>query len=70
MIHDDDIQRTDIIDPLLDERQLSIALRISLGKIRRWRARNEGPRVTRIGSSVRYSPDDVQAYIDACRGVR
>lgn len=32
-----------------------------------WLSRGNGPRVTRIGARVFYHPEDVEAYLQACR---
>lgn len=52
-------------DCLLDEGAVAAMLHVSLGTIRRWRLLHAGPRFFKIGVSVRYKPEDVQAWIDA-----
>jgi len=49
--------------PLLDEKQLASALNISVASARRWRLLREGPRFLKIGASVRYRPEDVDAWL-------
>jgi predicted DNA-binding transcriptional regulator AlpA len=48
---------------LLDEKQLARTLNISVASARRWRLLNQGPRFLKIGASVRYRPEDVDAWL-------
>ena len=48
----------------LNERQVAGALGVSVATVRRWRLFRAGPRYIKIGSSVRYKPDDVTGWLD------
>lgn len=52
------------LDALLNDREVASALRTSPGVIRNWRWRGRGPRVVRLGTSVRYRVRDILAYLD------
>lgn len=52
-----------------DEQLLTITdvaeyLRVSVGTVRGWRARGQGPRGYRVGKHVRYSPTEVRRWLD------
>lgn len=49
--------------PLLTEKELSIQLHVSLACVRRWRLEQRGPRFVKIGSLVRYRPEDIADWI-------
>lgn len=48
---------------LLDEKQLARTLNISVASARRWRLLKQGPRFVKYFSSVRYRPEDVDAWL-------
>jgi predicted DNA-binding transcriptional regulator AlpA len=50
-------------DSLLDERDVSRITGISLASLRRWRLLNTGPRFIRAGALVKYSPEDLTAWL-------
>jgi hypothetical protein len=50
---------------LLDERDVARITRMSLASVRRWRLLRRGPRYLKIGSSVRYRPEDLFAWLDS-----
>ena len=52
-------------DQLLDTAHLSRLLQISPRTLESWRARGEGPAVTRVGSATRYHFRDVLLWLDA-----
>jgi predicted DNA-binding transcriptional regulator AlpA len=52
---------------LLDEKQLARKLNISVASARRWRLLSQGPRFLKIGASVRYKPEDVEAWLNSVR---
>ncbi len=53
---------------LLNEKELASILDIEPTTLRIWRWKGVGPQFRKIGSNVRYHPDDVTAYINAaCR---
>jgi len=47
----------------LNEREVAAVLAVSVASIRRWRLLNQGPRFLKIGASVRYRPEDVEAWL-------
>lgn len=52
-------------ESLLTETDLSKHLRVSVACVRRWRLEHRGPKFFKIGSLVRYKPEDVEEWIDA-----
>jgi predicted DNA-binding transcriptional regulator AlpA len=55
---------------LLTITELSRRLRVSVGCIRAWRLRGEGPPAIRVGSSLRWDLAEVEAWIDSQRESR
>ena len=57
---------------LLNERQVSEVLSISVASVRRWRLLRQGPKYVKIGAAVRYKPEEVAAWIESscARGKR
>ena len=49
---------------LLNEHEVAQACAISVATLRKWRMLRRGPRFLKIGSLVRYRPEDVAAWID------
>jgi predicted DNA-binding transcriptional regulator AlpA len=49
----------------LNEREVAGILAVSVASIRRWRLLNQGPKFLKIGASVRYRPEDVDAWLDS-----
>ena len=54
-----------LLKPLLDLKQTATALAISEVKLRRMLKAKDGPKVRRIGKSLRFRPEDVAAYVEA-----
>lgn len=52
---------------LLTTEQAAQALGLAPKTLRNWASAGQGPAVIRIGGRVRYAPEDLKAYIDACR---
>lgn len=50
-------------DALLTERDVARLLALSVATIRRWRLLQQGPKWLKLGSAVRYRPEEVQAYL-------
>jgi len=48
---------------LLNEKQLAMKLGLSLACARRWRTTGRGPRYIKLGASVRYRLEDVEAWL-------
>jgi hypothetical protein len=55
--------------PLLTERQAARYLVRSVSSLRRGRKNGTGPKFVRIGRSIRYLRDDLNAYILECQTV-
>jgi len=51
------------LETLLDEKELSHRLRVSIGTLRFWRTIGRGPRYRKVGQLVRYAPSDVQEWL-------
>jgi excisionase family DNA binding protein len=50
---------------LLMEDQLAERLNVSVATLRRWRLGRRGPRFIKVGSLVRYRPEDVELWLAA-----
>ncbi len=55
-----------MMENLLDEKAVGKILGISLAGLRRWRLERRGPRFLKLGSAVRYKPEDLQSWVDSC----
>jgi len=51
---------------LLNEKQVAMKLGVSLACTRRWRVTGRGPRYLKLGASVRYRAEDVEAWLESC----
>jgi predicted DNA-binding transcriptional regulator AlpA len=51
------------LETLLDEKELSRLLRVSIGTLRFWRTIDRGPRYRKVGQLVRYAPSEVQEWL-------
>jgi predicted DNA-binding transcriptional regulator AlpA len=51
------------LETLLDEKELSRLLRVSIGTLRFWRMGERGPRYRKVGQLVRYAPSDVHEWL-------
>ena len=51
---------------LLDEQRTADFLAVSVKTVQNWRLRKVGPRYFKISNRVRYSLDDLKAYLAAC----
>jgi predicted DNA-binding transcriptional regulator AlpA len=49
---------------LLNEREVAASCSISVLTLRKWRSEKRGPNFVKIGSLVRYRPEEVDAWID------
>lgn len=61
------------IDPqplLLTEREVALALKMSLATVRRWRTAGTGPRWFKVGAAVRYRRADLNIYVESLAGDR
>ena len=50
---------------LLNETEVAKKLRVSLACLRRWRLEKRGPMFLKIGSLVRYQPEDLDAWLQS-----
>jgi excisionase family DNA binding protein len=48
---------------LLTETDVAELLRVSLASVRRWRLEKRGPTFVKVGTCVRYRPEDLEAWI-------
>ena len=55
------------ISQLFKEKEAATVLGIKPGTLRKWRWEGKGPKFFKIGSSVRYSIEDLQNYIAKAR---
>lgn len=51
------------LETLLDEKDLSRLLRVSIGTLRFWRGIERGPRYRKVGQLVRYAPSDIHEWL-------
>ena len=51
------------IETLLNEHDVARITGLSVASVRRWRLLHQGPRYLKIGSAVRYQPDDLTAWL-------
>ena len=59
------LDKLPIGEHLLSERDIAVHLGVSLATVRRWRLLARGPKYLKIGSSVRYAPSDLKAFVDS-----
>lgn len=52
------------VQALLNEFDVAGITGMSVASVRRWRANRRGPRYIKLGTSVRYRPEDVKSFID------
>jgi excisionase family DNA binding protein len=48
---------------LMTEQEVSKRLNVSVASLRRWRLLRRGPAFVKVGSLVRYSPEDLEAWL-------
>ncbi len=51
------------LSELLTEHDVARVTGLSVASVRRWRLLRQGPRYLKIGSAVRYKPEDVAAWL-------
>jgi predicted DNA-binding transcriptional regulator AlpA len=51
------------IENLLNERDVSRIIGLSVASVRRWRLLRQGPRYLKLGSAVRYRPEDISEWL-------
>jgi predicted DNA-binding transcriptional regulator AlpA len=52
-----------LLETLLNEKELSRLLGLSIGTLRFWRTIGRGPRYRKVGQLVRYAPSEVQEWL-------
>jgi predicted DNA-binding transcriptional regulator AlpA len=52
------------LEELLDEHDVARVTGLSVASVRRWRLVKQGPQYLKIGSAVRYRPQDVSAWLE------
>lgn len=57
--------KQELAKQLLNEHEVANTCGISVLTLRKWRSLRRGPRFLKIGSLVRYRPQDVAAWIDS-----
>jgi hypothetical protein len=48
---------------LLTETDVAELLRVSLASVRRWRLEKRGPAFVKVGTCVRYRPEDLESWV-------
>lgn len=56
------------LEPLLNEHDVARITGLSVASVRRWRQLKQGPKYIKLGSAVRYKPEEVSAWLDARPG--
>jgi predicted DNA-binding transcriptional regulator AlpA len=51
------------LEELLTEHDVARITGLSVASVRRWRLLRQGPKFLKIGAAVRYSPEDLSAWI-------
>ncbi|MBZ5634103.1 MAG: helix-turn-helix domain-containing protein [Acidobacteriia bacterium] len=51
------------LETLLTEHDVAHITGLSVASIRRWRLLRQGPRFLKLGASVRYKPEDLNAWL-------
>jgi predicted DNA-binding transcriptional regulator AlpA len=51
------------LDALLTEHHVADLTGLSVASVRRWRLLRQGPRYLKLGSAVRYQPEDVSKWL-------
>jgi predicted DNA-binding transcriptional regulator AlpA len=54
-------------DALLTDADLARRLQVDQRTLARWRALGTGPKYVRLGRTVRYAVEDLQAWLDECQ---
>ena len=50
---------------LLNEHDVARITGLSVASVRRWRLFRQGPKYIKIGSAVRYKPEDITAWLES-----
>jgi predicted DNA-binding transcriptional regulator AlpA len=49
---------------LIDEKTAATQLSISLHTLRHWRRQGRGPQYVKLGSAIRYRPQDIERWVE------
>ena len=55
----------DGLESLLNDQDVARLTGMSVASVRRWRLIGQGPKYLKIGSAVRYRPEDISAWIES-----
>ena len=50
---------------LLTEEEVARQLHVSIASLRRWRLERRGPQFIKVGSLVRYRPEEIESWLEA-----
>jgi predicted DNA-binding transcriptional regulator AlpA len=50
---------------LLTEEEVAKHLHVSIASLRRWRLERRGPQFIKVGSLVRYRPEEIESWLTA-----
>ena len=51
------------METLLTEEDVATQLHVSIASLRRWRLERRGPQFIKVGSLVRYRPEELEAWL-------
>jgi predicted DNA-binding transcriptional regulator AlpA len=54
---------SNLLEALLNEHDVARITGLSVASVRRWRLLRQGPKYLKIGSAVRYKPEDISAWL-------
>jgi predicted DNA-binding transcriptional regulator AlpA len=54
-----------VIENLLNEHEVARITGLSVASVRRWRLLRQGPKYLKIGSAVRYRPEDISTWLES-----
>lgn len=54
-----------MLEPLLDTKAAAGYLGYHPNTLEQWRVKGAGPRYRKIGKHIRYTPDDLRAFVDS-----
>jgi hypothetical protein len=54
------------LERAMDERAAADFLNVSVKTVQGWRLKRAGPRYHKLGGRVRYLPEDLRRFLDAC----
>jgi predicted DNA-binding transcriptional regulator AlpA len=55
--------KSNTLESLLKEHDVARITGLSIASVRRWRLLRQGPKYLKLGSAVRYKPEDVSAWL-------